>query len=54
MNNEYIWKVRCPESGYMVGECGCLYCFDEYELDSIEIDEWDDLDSLDEFDEYEV
>lgn len=32
--NEYLWKIRCPESGYIVAECGCLYCFDEFEMDS--------------------
>lgn len=57
MSNDYLWKIRCPESGYIVAECGCFYCYDEFELDSTLHDEyayleedleeeeiWDDLD----------
>lgn len=34
--NDYLWKIRCPESGYLIGDCGCMYCFDEFEMDTDE------------------
>lgn len=55
--NDYLWKIRCPESGYIVADCGCLYCYDEFELDSeFEYEyeyleeglDWDDLEEWDE------
>lgn len=45
--NEYLWKLRCPESGYLVGECECLYCFDEFELDTVYAEVYDNDDDLD-------
>lgn len=45
-NYDYLWKVRCPESGYLVGECGCTYCFDEFELDAVYDELYDNDDVL--------
>lgn len=45
MNDSYVWKIRCAESGYIVGECGCHYCYQEFELDNI-----DDTEVEDEYD----
>lgn len=33
MSNDYLWRIRCSESGNFVGDCGCFHCFDEFELD---------------------
>lgn len=53
MKEAWIWKTRCPESGYMVGECGCNYCYQEY----VDEDEYADIWSDEEFDwidEFEI
>ena len=42
MNSDYLWKIRCSESGDLVGDCGCIYCFDEFDLS--ESDDWANLD----------
>lgn len=44
----YIWKIRCPESGYIVGECGCQYCFNEFEMDD-GLDPWSEEETWEEF-----
>lgn len=40
MSSDYLWKIRCPESGYIVADCGCMYCYDEFELDTELYDEY--------------
>lgn len=55
MNNDYLYKIRCPESGYLVADCGCLYCFDEFEMDADydygDDDNPEDWEEIEEYDE---
>lgn len=45
---DYLWKVRCSETGDLVGDCGCYWCQDEIEVDLDDYDyhdsDWDDED----------
>ncbi len=43
MTDGWMWKTRCPESGYLVGDCGCNYCFQEYELENFPEDDFDQI-----------
>lgn len=65
MTHDWIWKTRCAETGYLVGECQCCFCDQEPELDEylfeldhvLEEDFWLDEENLDwtglEYDEIE-
>lgn len=50
-HNDFLWKVRCTETGSFVGDCGCIYCFDEFSLDELDPDDFD-FDIHDEDDPY--
>lgn len=54
MTRDYMWTVRCSETGDFVGECGCFYCFDEFDFDMIEESTDVDDSEWDEEDDYEL
>ena len=45
MTHAWIWKTRCPETGYVVGECQCCFCDQELEFNEqlFEEDEYEDF-----------